>query len=1131
MSRRRPTKPRLEDLFDHDFTPSTLVRAHEYVKQRRVRLLDMGRMESLGLLEIHGESTGSQGQHYRVDLGIDDSLDAPLIAQASCTCPVGEDCKHAAALMLLFAQTVIENATSDDPSPPPPPGDEVRVETLQWLDLIASDGETPLPAARSTSGRAPPCLLYLLDFSSATSLPRLHIVKSYPLKKGGMAKPTQLRSYAIGAELGGRREFACDADDTPLRLFMAMAEGTSSYGYQPDTQAELQGETGALLLRAAAATGRLYLKDDLTTPFTWGEPRPLPIAWQKHDGQQHLVIDLPRDVLMLPVKPPHYCDIRQRQIGALEHKLSERMFYAVILAPPLNEREALLVRAKLEAHSRQRGPSLPLPQVSDALATATPLRARLRLTTARFRHPVRFGLHEEYPAAELHFDYADGVSVAGDEFPEPVLEYTRDGAPVRLLRDLDAEQAVVEHLHAVGLVGQRHALPEYARIDSETGCLLTAPPDARQWLPLISDQLAHLESHGIEIEYADDFPFSLAEADEWFVAIAPQDKDDEAGSDWFDLDLGVMIGGERISLVPPLLSLLREQPGLLRRLGELGDEAHIPVRLDARRILPVPVPRLRSWLRPLLELLDDDRPRLSRYQAAALADLDEQPTRWLGGDGLRALGERLRSFAGMQSAPPAPGFNATLRPYQQAGLDWLQFLADYKLSGILADDMGLGKTVQTLAHLHREKHLGRADLPSLVIAPTSLLPNWAAEARQFTPELRVLTLHGPTRDRLFDDIAAADLVLSTYPLLVRDRDVLLKQKFHLLVLDEAQFIKNPKAQSHRVARRLDARHRLSLTGTPLENHLGELWAQFDFLLPGLLGSQRQFTERFRTPIEKLGDSEARARLAARVAPFMLRRTKEQVLQDLPPSTEIIRWVELAGGQRDLYESLRVAFDRKLRQALASQGVGRSQIMILDALLKLRQTCCDPRLVKLESAQKIGARGLAESAKLGELLELLDRLLEEGRRVLLFSQFTSMLGLIEDELRQRGHDYVKLTGQTRDRDTPVRRFQAGEVPIFMISLKAGGTGLNLTAADTVIHYDPWWNPAAEAQATARAHRIGQDKPVFVYKLLGRGTVEEKILALQERKRGLADQLIRAQHDGEGGHLITAADLDVLFEPLA
>ena len=256
-----------------------------------------------------------------------------------------------------------------------------------------------------------------------------------------------------------------------------------------------------------------------------------------------------------------------------------------------------------------------------------------------------------------------------------------------------------------------------------------------------------------------------------------------------------------------------------------------------------------------------------------------------------------------------------------------------------------------------------------------------------------------------------------------------------------------------------------------------------------------------------------------------------MLQDLPPSTEIIRWVELSGGQRDLYESLRVAFDKKLRQALASQGVGRSQIMILDALLKLRQTCCDPRLVKLESAQKIGARGLAESAKLGELLELLDRLLEEGRRVLLFSQFTTMLGLIEDELRQRGYDYVKLTGQTRDRDTPVQRFQAGEVPIFMISLKAGGTGLNLTAADTVIHYDPWWNPAAEAQATARAHRIGQDKPVFVYKLLGRGTVEEKILALQERKRGLADQLIRARHDGEGGHLITAADLDVLFEPLA
>ncbi|TRZ64576.1 MAG: DEAD/DEAH box helicase, partial [Rhodocyclaceae bacterium] len=345
-------------------------------------------------------------------------------------------------------------------------------------------------------------------------------------------------------------------------------------------------------------------------------------------------------------------------------------------------------------------------------------------------------------------------------------------------------------------------------------------------------------------------------------------------------------------------------------------------------------------------------------------------------------------------------------------------------------------------------------------------------------------------------------------------------------LDEAQFVKNPKAQSHRVARQLKARHRLSLTGTPLENHLGELWAQYHFLLPGLLGDVRRFATTFRTPIEKQGDNQRRQQLAERVKPFLLRRTKEQVLTELPPKTEIIRWVELAGSQRDLYESLRLAFDKKLRQVLAARGVAQSQIMILDALLKLRQACCDPRLVKLGAAHAARQHG---SAKLELLLEMLTELLAEGRHVLLFSQFTSMLALIEEEFSRRGIGYLKLTGQTKDRETPIRRFQAGEVPLFLISLKAGGTGLNLTAADTVIHYDPWWNPAVEEQATARTHRIGQDKSVFVYKLLTQGTVEEKILALQDRKRGLSDDLLAGV--GTQQHLLTAADLEVLFQPIA
>jgi SNF2 family DNA or RNA helicase len=361
-------------------------------------------------------------------------------------------------------------------------------------------------------------------------------------------------------------------------------------------------------------------------------------------------------------------------------------------------------------------------------------------------------------------------------------------------------------------------------------------------------------------------------------------------------------------------------------------------------------------------------------------------------------------------------------------------------------------------------------------------------------------------------------------LLARDRKLLQTHAFHLLVLDEAQHIKNPKAQASKVVRSLRVRHRLCLTGTPLENHLGELWSLFDFLLPGLLGSDKQFRQTLRNPIEKQGDQAATERLALRLRPFMLRRTKQEVATELPPKTEILRSVGLEGDQRDLYESIRLAMHAKVREVVEAQGWARSQIMVLDALLKLRQVCCDPRLVKLEDARKV-----KHSAKLALLMELLPEMIEEGRRILLFSQFTGMLKLIEQAVKAADIDYVKLTGQTRDRAKPVDRFQRGEVPLFLISLKAGGTGLNLTAAETVIHYDPWWNPAVERQATDRAHRIGQQNPVFVYKLITEGTVEEKIQHLQVHKQALADSLFT--QEGKSGTGWSEAELEQLFGALS
>ncbi|HEB67269.1 MAG TPA: DEAD/DEAH box helicase, partial [Gammaproteobacteria bacterium] len=619
----------------------------------------------------------------------------------------------------------------------------------------------------------------------------------------------------------------------------------------------------------------------------------------------------------------------------------------------------------------------------------------------------------------------------------------------------------------------------------------------------------------------------IAEVADWHL-----DLEEQPDNHWFDLDLGIEVDGERVPLLPILLDAFEHfTPEMRAQLREADEEHKTLYTLEDGRILPLPTRRVARILDVLVELFDrdgglekDGRLRLSEWRAAELADLTrrEPELHWRGGERLRSLAERLQAFDRIEPMAPPAGFRAELRHYQQEGLGWLQFLREAELHGILADDMGLGKTVQALAHILAEKRAGRLDRPALVVAPTSLMHNWRQEAKHFAPELSVLTLHGTGRKQHYDRIADHDVVLTTYPLLPRDEEILLGHTFHILILDEAQQIKNPKAKAAQVARRLDARQRICLTGTPLENHLGELWSLFHFLMPGLLGDERQFRRLFRNPIEKHGDAERAERLARRVAPFMLRRTKEQVATELPPKTEIVHSVPLTGTQRDLYESIRLTLHGKVREAIARQGLKRSHIVVLDALLKLRQICCDPRLLKIDAARKV-----RRSAKLELLMELLPELLDEGRRILLFSQFTTMLGLIEDELKARGIEYVKLTGKTRNRATPIERFQNGEVPLFLISLKAGGTGLNLTAADTVIHYDPWWNPAVENQATDRAHRIGQDKPVFVYKLLTEGTVEERIQEMQARKRKLADNLFAG---ADHGKLPGAEEIAELFGPL-
>ncbi|MCX7946229.1 MAG: DEAD/DEAH box helicase [Hydrogenophilus sp.] len=501
--------------------------------------------------------------------------------------------------------------------------------------------------------------------------------------------------------------------------------------------------------------------------------------------------------------------------------------------------------------------------------------------------------------------------------------------------------------------------------------------------------------------------------------------------------------------------------------------------------------------------------RVSRYEVGVVAAAAAWVQFEEGSRLASALAELRRG--GPPRVPPPRGLQAVLRPYQEEGLAWLQFWRRYRWHGVLADDMGLGKTLQTIAHLLCEQEQGRLQQPALVVAPTSVVGGWVRALAQFAPSLRVIAWQGTERKGEQERLKKTDVVVTSYPLVWRDAPLLTAEEWSVVVLDEAQMVKNPRARAAIAVRRLHAEQRLCLTGTPMENHLGELWAIFDWLLPGFLGSEGFFQREYRIPIEREGDEARLEFLRRRVRPFLVRRSKGEVAEDLPPKSEIVEVLTLGERQAAVYEAIRVSMQERVRQAWAERGLAKSQWTVLDALLKLRQCCCDPSLVDVPQAKRV-----RESVKLEWLRSRLPELVAEGRRVLLFSQFVTFLRRVEELLREQGIAYEVLTGETRDRQGVVERFERGESPVFLLSLRAGGTGLNLTAADTVVVLDPWWNPAVEEQAIDRVHRIGQERPVFVYKLICAQTVEEQVVALQRQKRALFDgALAGGEASGEKG----------------
>ncbi|HEX3413609.1 MAG TPA: DEAD/DEAH box helicase [Stellaceae bacterium] len=1042
---------------------------------------------------------GTRPRPYHVFVEIDDS--DPIVISGRCSCPVGWNCKHAAAVLL--------EALRHPPSVERAEEDVLDGAVGGWLHQLRQAVQPPA---------SPETVAYRLDRPMAPGSSVVIDLRVVRILKSG--------------EWGADRALPAQQLQNPTANYLTPADRgiirlLSGGSWTPQLRLPEDPEIADLAMRRILATGRCRWQNVASPPLALGPDRRGRLSWQiGADGRQTVGIALDDpSAVVLPSASPWYVIPAERLAGPVELDLARPLVRIALSAPPVTKAQAEAVGAALERELP--GLALPRPRCDIVEEIRNDPPVPVLTLVQRKRGWNYWGVRtrewdDNVDLALLGFSYGGVVVDPEDQRNE--LRAFEEGRIFVRRRNRSAERGALKRLRELGL----QAVETFETQDRDGDRIAFGFAEGqRDWPNFVYDAVPQLEREGWRIEFEDGFRHRVVDgAGDWTAELQ------EDSGWWFSLDLGIVIEGERVALLPVLSSLLarlrdRDVPNELDALAHNGT---VFGRLEDGRHVALPLDRTKAIMATLVELYDpknlSDAGKLgvSAGEMTGLAALEAATRlRWLGGERLRELAERLSSFSGIAGVEPPAGLLTELRPYQREGLNWLQFLRGYELGGILADDMGLGKTVQALAHFLVEKREGRLDRPCLVVCPTSVVPNWLAEAARLAPELRVLSLHGPDRADRFPDIDNADLVVTTYALLSRDADRLLPVQWHMAVLDEAQAIKNAAAKTTQLVCRLDARHRLCLTGTPMENHLGELWSQFAFLMPGLLGDAKRFTRVFRTPIEKKQDGERRGVLSGRLKPFLLRRTKSLVAADLPPKTEILRPLELAGPQRDLYETVRVAMHEKVRREVAEKGLARSHIVVLDALLKLRQVCCDPRLVKLTAARQVSA-----SAKLEHLMEMLPPLIEDGRQILLFSQFTSMLDLIKPALGEAAIDYVELRGDTKDRAAPVAQFQKGKAPLFLISLKAGGTGLNLTAADTVIHYDPWWNPAVEDQATDRAHRIGQDKPVFVYKLVAQGTVEERMLELQQRKKALAAGIYDAA--GGTGAGLEAGDIERLFEPL-
>jgi hypothetical protein len=877
---------------------------------------------------------GTEPSPHRVTAYVTLARDRRTLIVGYCDCPAGHNSEHVAATLLA----VLEGAAAPPVAAPAPmpnlaaPEEDPALD--RWFTQIRDTAPRPAGAEEAGAER----IAYLFAQKSPSTPRRfpvdIVVQRLTKAQRWSKIRDTTAESLAMATARAVR------TDDAMIGRFIQVYERTY------DARTTLAEEIVQLVI----ATGRAFCDRDRVRTLSLGTARPARVVWTlMPDGTQRpsLTFDDPQ-TLLLPGPVPWYVDGQSGVAGPIDSGLPLATLVTLLAAPAIDAAGAKRVRETFAGPLA--GLALPPPlEVRERRVRAKPV-PLLVLRSVDLPASPTPGWRSAPPGpwtidiARFAFAYGD-VTIDPESRADEVRS-VEGSTSVVYPRSRAAEKRFSERLTSFGFYHD----PAAQALTSGPGRSLRLA-DERSWPIFAHTAVTELRAAGWHVEIDPGFRHQivdLADAELWHTRI------EESSDGWFDLAIGIDVGGRRVNL----LGILRD---LMQTGVELGDSAFLDsfpddkffyVRADdAATTLAFPAARLKAIVRTLLELGDPSALntggmlRLPRARAAIVNELESASgLRWDVPDRLRELATRLRAFRGVERVDVPASFHGELRPYQRDGLDWLQFLAAYGFGGILADDMGLGKSVQTLAHLLFEKDAGRLTQPALLVVPTSLVHNWCDEAARFAPTLRVLPLHGPARSGRFDQIPQHDLVITTYALLVRDA-VLREREWHAVILDEAQNLKNPQAKVAQAAMGLRAAHRLCLTGTPVENHLGDLWSLFSIALPGALGDRKQFGRLFRTPIEKRADVNRKHALAERIAPFLLRRTKAAVASELPEKTEIVQRVELTGAQRDLYESVRLAMHERVRAEIADRGLARSQIVILDALLKLRQVCCDPRLLR------------------------------------------------------------------------------------------------------------------------------------------------------------------------------------------